>query len=192
MKLPRILAAITMVICSMALLVFSARPPKTQTAYEKKVFPKCKAAFSRLFKSELRPENVREVNAAGMSKFASSLTKETIADLPCDLKNIIKVIPGTVDPSPIALEIVGVKVEMDGKRMPGDKAIMYVPTQPTADCTPHSPGTFVFGASECKEVTNCYGKDSPDCECDCATACYEERHICSRCEKSPSPSPSAR
>ena len=185
MKLPRILAAITMVICSMALLVFSARPPKSQTAYEKKVFPKCKAAFSRLFKSELRPENVREVNAAGMSKFASSLTKETIADLPCDLKNIVKVIPGNVDPSPIALEIVGVKVEMNGKRMPGDKAIMYVPTQPSADCSPHSPGTFVFGASECKEVTNCYGKEGEgsDCECDCATACYEERHICSRCKK---------
>ena len=192
MKLPRILAAITMVVCSMALLVFSARPPKTQTAYEKKVFPKCTAAFTRLFKSELRPENVREVNAAGMSKFASSLTKETIADLPCDLKNIVKVDPGNVDPSPIALEIVGMKVEMNGKRMPGDKAIMYVPTQPTADCTPHSPGTFVFGASECKERTNCYGQDSPNCECDCATACYEDRHICSRCEKSPSPSPSAR
>src|SRR6266404_6908848 len=158
MKLPRILAAITMVICSMALLVFSARPPKSQTAYEKKVFPKCTAAFSRLFKSELRPENVREVNAAGMSKFASSLTKETIADLPCDLKDIVKVNPGNVDPSPIAIEIVGMKVKMDGNRMPSDGRIMYVPTHPSAGCTPQSPATFVFGAADCKEVTNCMGK----------------------------------
>lgn len=186
MKPLRILAAITLLVCSVALSVFSAKSLKSQTAYERKMYPKCKAAFGRLFKSELRPENVREVNRADMSKFASSLTKDTIADLPCDLKDIVKVNPGNVDPSPIALEIVGTKVTMDGKRMPGDGRIVYVPTHPSAGCTPHSAGTFVFGASDCKEVTNCYGKEGEgtDCECDCATACYSERHICSRCKKS--------
>jgi hypothetical protein len=164
-----------------AVIVLGSNAANAQTAYEKQMFTRCKDSFKRLFKTDLLPTNLKEVNNATMGKFASLLTQESLANLPCGLKDVVTPHPGVINPTPVGVEITGTKLF-------GDSRVMYVPTNPTSRCTPDSPGIFVFGggaAKGCKEITICEGrkeKKETDCQCDCIFNCGNP-HSCTDCPK---------
>src|SRR5207249_919348 len=79
-----------------AVIVLGSNAANAQTAYEKQMFDRCKDSFKRLFKTDLLLTNLKEVNNATMGKFASLLTQESLANLPCGLKDVVRPNPGTI------------------------------------------------------------------------------------------------
>jgi len=157
------------------MFIFAAVECKSQTVYEKKVYEECRAAFTKFYGKSLKVSMVKQRNRTDMAKFVKTMDPIDLKNPPCEITGVILPNPGTIDPSPIAVELIGTGVS--GKGFSGTYRIFYIPFDAKGKCQPNRGGFFVDNSGNengCEKSPACSGQiGSGSCPhtCRCIMRC---------------------
>lgn len=147
------------------------KPPSKADEFKKATIAQAKASFSKMFKGELNEGSVKVMSAQELDKWIKDGPWKT-RDLPCEIKNIL--VPGNVDPSPIALDV-------SGSAPTAGTHLVYIPVRSKVNCSLPKSDFFLDDVAGCKneeKVMVCKGGIGTTCTCSCTFACNAAETLC--------------